>query len=112
MCLPVLHQSFCSHITLYQQTDISFTPVDAFVHQFYPLTQQAKDPVRLHRDVDGEKDLVQLCYTRQNILLMGHDATDTLCVPFILAISYVLKKGFSAVSLSSHPEFRLIVIIT
>jgi len=112
MCLPVLHKSFCSRITLYQQTDLSFTPVDPFTHQFYSLTQQAKNAVGPHRDADGEGGLVLLCYTRHHVLLTGRDAAGILCMTF----SYFLcvKKSIftTAVSMSSHPEFSLIVIIT
>lgn len=44
ICLPVLCKSSCSHIMLYQKTDLAFTPMDPLIHQFYPLTQQAKSP--------------------------------------------------------------------
>lgn len=71
-CLPVLCKSSCSHIMLYQKTDLAFTPMDPFIHQFYPLTHQAsKKSCRLHRDVGDEKELVLLCCTRQIILLYG-----------------------------------------
>lgn len=44
ICLPVLYKSSWSHIMLYQKTDLTFTRMDPFIHQFYPLVQQAKSP--------------------------------------------------------------------
>lgn len=94
-------------------TNLPFTPVDPFKHQFYPLFRQAKNPVRLHRDVDGEKDLVQLCYTRQNILC-GPRCRRYSLRDFYLRYFLRVKKSIftTALSLSSHLEFRLIVVIT
>lgn len=95
-CLPVLFKSPCSHIMLCQKKpDLAFTPIDPFIHQLYPLTQQAKKSCRLCRDVGGEKEFVLLCCTRQNLLFYGAWWHMYSLHYFFLSNFYVLKKVFS-----------------
>lgn len=114
ICLPVLCKSSCSQIMLYQRTDLAFTPMVPFLHQFYPLTQQAKNPAGFTEMQVVKKSLYCCAAPGRTYSFMGHDGTRILYITFILAISYVLKKSIftTAVSLSSYPQFRWTVIIT
>lgn len=85
-----------------------------FDPQVLSVNSAGKKSCRLHRNVGGEKEFVLLAAPGKTYPFMGQDSTHILCIAFILPISYMLKKSIftTAVSLSSYPEFRLIVIIT
>lgn len=98
-----LCKSSCSHIMLYQKADLAFTSVDPFIHQFYPLTQQAKNPAGFTEMWMVEKGLYCFAAPGRTCSAVGHDGTRILCITFILAISYVLKKNmFTNVPLPSY----------
>lgn len=92
-CLPVLCKSSCSHIVLCQKTDFEFAPADYFIHQFYPLTQQAKNPAGIS-EMYIKKSLYCSAAPGRTYSFEGCDGTCFLCITFILAGFPMLKKYF------------------
>lgn len=92
ICLPGLCRSFCSHITLYQQTDLSFAPVDPFTHSFIHSVSR----LRILWASQGYTWWKRLCTgllhrAKQSSWGMMPQVSWFCITSFILAISYMWK---------------------